>query len=94
MAKKRYDEATCLRLISRGGKCLINYQNHMIEVDTNNTPGIHTWGKIDYLCHFCGWRYLFKNFHITPKATQKVTQKSDNDNQERKKKINKVKRMK
>lgn len=61
MAKKRYDEATVLRLISRGGKCFVNHGNRMIEVNKDNLPGIHTWGKIDYLCNYCGWRYMFKS---------------------------------
>ena len=57
MAKKNYDEASVLRSISN--RVGINYTNRVLTVDLNNPKiGNGTWGKIDYLCHYCGWMWM------------------------------------
>lgn len=57
MAKKNYDEASVLRSISN--RVGINYANRVLTVDLNNPKiGNGTWGKIDYLCHYCGWMWM------------------------------------
>ena len=57
MAKKNYDEASVLRSISN--RVGINYANRILTVDLNNPKiGNGTWGKIDYLCHYCGWMWM------------------------------------
>lgn len=57
MAKKNYDEASVLRSISN--RVGINYASHILTVDLNNPKiGNGTWGKIDYLCHYCGWMWM------------------------------------
>ena len=50
MAKK-HDERKDLKCVSRVAK--IN-GNHII-VPTNDVIGIHTWGRIDFLVHYCGY---------------------------------------
>ena len=50
MAKK-HDERKDLKCVSRVAK--IN-GNHII-VPTNAVIGIHTWGRIDFLVHYCGY---------------------------------------
>ena len=50
MAKK-HDEKKDLRMVSRVAE--IN-GNHII-VPTNAVIGIHTWGRIDFLVHYCGY---------------------------------------
>lgn len=57
MAKKNYDEASVINSIrNRVG---IDYANHILRVNPDH-PGIGngTWGKIDYLCHYCGWHWI------------------------------------
>lgn len=57
MAKKNYDEASVLRSISN--RVGINYASRILTVDLNNPKiGNGTWGKIDYLCHYCGWMWM------------------------------------
>lgn len=50
MAKK-HDERKDLKCVSRIAK--IN-GNHII-IPTNTVIGIHTWGRIDFLVHYCGY---------------------------------------
>lgn len=50
MAKK-HDERKDLKCVSRVAE--IN-GNHII-VPTNAVIGIHTWGRIDFLIHYCGY---------------------------------------
>ena len=50
MAKK-HDEKKVLKCVSRVAE--IN-GNHII-IPTNSVIGIHTWGRIDFLVHYCGY---------------------------------------
>ena len=50
MAKK-YDEKKDLKCVSKVAE--IN-GNHII-IPTNTVIGIHMWGRIDFLVHYCGY---------------------------------------
>ena len=50
MAKK-HDEKKDLKCVSKVAE--IN-GNHII-IPTNAVIGIHTWGRIDFLVHYCGY---------------------------------------
>lgn len=50
MAKK-HDEKKDLKCVSKVAE--IN-GNHII-IPTNSVIGIHTWGRIDFLVHYCGY---------------------------------------
>lgn len=50
MAKK-HDEKKDVRIVSRIAKI---DGNHII-IPTNAVIGIHTWGRIDFLVHYCGY---------------------------------------
>ena len=50
MAKK-HDEKKDLKCVSRVAEINGNY----IIVPTNSVIGIHTWGRIDFLVHYCGY---------------------------------------
>lgn len=57
MAKK-HDERKDLKCVSKVAE--IN-GNHII-IPTNAVIGIHTWGRIDFLIHYCGYiLYRAKN---------------------------------
>lgn len=55
MAKK-HDERKDLRSVSRIAR--IN-GNHIIIGD-KSAVGIHTWGKIDFLVHYCGYHVHYE----------------------------------
>ena len=48
---KKHDEKKDLKCVSKVAE--IN-GNHII-VSTNSVIGIHTWGRIDFLVHYCGY---------------------------------------
>ena len=57
MAKK-HDERKDLKCVSR----VAEIDGNRIIVPTNVVIGIHTWGKIDFLIHYCGYiLYRAKN---------------------------------
>ena len=58
MAKK-HDENKDLRCFSRVGK--INYSDKTLRASKNVTIGIHMWGRIDFLTHYCGWIFIWDN---------------------------------
>lgn len=56
---KKHDESKDLRLVSR--VCRIDYAQHQLSAPKWATIGIHMWGKIDYLIHYCGWTFIWNN---------------------------------
>lgn len=56
---KSYDENKCLRSVSRVAR--IDYGTNSIQAGKTAIIGIHTWGKIDYLVNYCGWRFYWNN---------------------------------
>ena len=48
---KKHDEKKDLKCVSKVAE--IN-GNHII-ISTNSVIGIHTWGRIDFLVHYCGY---------------------------------------
>ena len=57
MAKK-HDERKDLKCVSR----VAEINGNRIIVPTNAVIGIHTWGRIDFLIHYCGYiLYRAKN---------------------------------
>lgn len=50
MAKK-HDERKDLKCVS----CIVKIKGNHIIVRTNTVIGIHMWGKIDFLVHYCGY---------------------------------------
>lgn len=59
MKKKNYDEVSVIRSITKKADVSVNYVNKIIQVkEDSNEVGNGTWGKIDYLCHYCGYIYV------------------------------------
>lgn len=54
MAKK-HDERKDLKCVSK----VAEINGNRIIVPTNAVIGIHTWGRIDFLVHYCGY-YLYR----------------------------------
>ena len=55
----KHDENKCLRSFSRIGK--VNFGDHSLQVSKTATIGIHMWGKIDFLTHYCGYILVWDN---------------------------------
>lgn len=58
--KKHYDEASCVRSLSRKNSCQISMSGNqrIIEVEKDGDLGNGSWGKIDYLIHYCGYSVI------------------------------------
>ena len=56
MAKK-HDESKDLARISR--VCSIDWNDKLIRVRDKSIIGIKTWGRIDFLVHYCGWHCIY-----------------------------------
>ena len=83
MVKKNYDEASVLRSISN--RVGINYASRIITVDINNPKiGNGTWGKIDYLCHYCGWMWM-KSYGVKINTNTNNTPTHKRDDKKKKK---------
>lgn len=59
---KNYDEATVVKkLKSKGVKVVTSPTGHHALVVPPKDPniGIRTWGKIDYLCHYHSYSWIW-----------------------------------
>lgn len=55
----KHDENKDLRLVSRIAK--IDYSNKTIQAPKSAIIGNKTWGRLDYLTHYCGWTFIWNN---------------------------------
>lgn len=70
---KKHDEDKDIRLISRIAK--LDYINKTIQAPKSVIIGNTTWGRIDFLTHYCGWTFIWNNDIIISGRNS-----SDNDN--------------
>lgn len=56
---KKHDESKDIRLLSSIAN--FDYATKSIRVHKKTTIGNNRWGRIDYLCHYCGWRFVWDN---------------------------------
>lgn len=52
----KHDEANDVRLLSKVAK--INPSNKTITIPTNAIIGNKRWGRLDFLCHHCGYHLI------------------------------------
>lgn len=81
MKKKNYDEVSVIKSITKKADVSVDYVNKIIQVkEDSNEVGNGTWGKIDYLCHYCGYIY------VRPKTinNRKIINKEFGDDNDRK----------
>lgn len=59
--KRKHDEASVIRsLMKKRGEIKVDAITKTIEVVKDaSSVGIRTWGKIDYLVHYCGYHQIF-----------------------------------
>ena len=70
---KKHDENKDLRLVSRIAK--IDYSDKTIQAPKSAIIGNTTWGRIDFLTHYCGWTFVWNNNIVIIGRNS-----SDNDN--------------
>lgn len=75
---KKHDENKDIRLISRIAK--LDYINKTIQAPKSAIIGNTTWGRIDFLTHYCGWTFVWNNDIIISGRNS-----SDNDNVKKRK---------
>ena len=56
---KKHDENKDLRLISRIAK--VSYYDKTIKAPKSSIIGNRSWGRIDFLVHYCGWMFYWDN---------------------------------
>ena len=68
MSKSRYDEGKVLRQLAKKS-VRIDYAAKVIGVAKGiNDIGIHSWGKLDYLQNYCGWKVILVDMTEIQKA--------------------------
>lgn len=51
---KKYDENKVLRTLSKASNIKVKHDKHVCLLK-NTVVGIHMWGKLDFLSHYCGY---------------------------------------
>lgn len=75
--KRKYDEASVIRALNKKQSIKVDTVNKVVEIQKNATDvGNGSWGKIDYLCHYCGYIYVF----VTSVFKKNVRQTSETEN--------------
>lgn len=60
MRKKTYDEVSVVKALNKKRDVKVSQYDKKIEVTIGTTDcGNGTWGKIDYLVHYCGYVQLW-----------------------------------
>lgn len=73
MANKRhYDEISCVRSLSKKNGCSINKNGNRNTIEFDNTfdLGKGSWGKIDYLVHYCNYIIISSSYIRKNKVIQ------------------------
>lgn len=79
----KHDESKCLNSIRR--VCSVNPSNKLITAQKSTVIGIKRWGMIDYLCHYCGYVFMWGNSAVT-------IDKTSYERKDKKKELKEVKR--
>lgn len=79
----RHDENQDLSILSR--RFTVNRGFKTITIPKDQPVGIRTWGRIDYLTHYCGYRLL--------RGNAVVMTKNDFDDSNKKKNYKQLKKM-
>lgn len=68
----KHDENKCLASISRIAQ--VDYVEKVIYALLSTNIGNKRWGRIDFLTHYCGWRFVWVTGGVTiNKAKSTIT---------------------
>lgn len=74
---KNYDEVSVVRSLSKKSTIAIDTNNKVISIDRKSTElGNGSWGKIDFLCNYRDYSYIFVD-----SVGKRVVAQSDNVNE-------------
>lgn len=77
MAKRKYDEVSVCRSLSKKHDVSVDTHRKVIEVlKDNTTVGNGSWGKIDYLCNYCGYRAIIVK-NISARKSNDIPQRNE-----------------
>ena len=75
---KKYDEASVIKTLNKKGSVNVDTINKVVEiVKDSNDVGNGTWGRIDYLCHYHNYCYVF----VTNLSRKKIIKVKLNDDE-------------
>ena len=85
MAKKSYDESKVLAQLKREWDAEIDFRTKVVRTPLGAPLSIHICGKIDFLEHYCGWRWATytkaKKSENVKKSGGKKTKKTNKYNE-------------
>lgn len=76
MIGKIHDENQDVRILSR--KLRVNAGQKAIYASHSDIIGNKTWGRIDYLCHYCGYHLIWGESGIVDKNSYEDNDKKKN----------------
>ena len=82
----KHDEAKDVRLLSKVTK--INPATKVITINRNQIIGNKRWGRLDFLCNYCGYRVVYSDGVISMMIKDDVDERQKKE----KKRINKMKK--
>lgn len=80
---KKHDEIKDVRLLSR--KMRIDTHNKTIEASKDTIIGNNSWGRIDFLTHYCGYHFVRRG-DIKPISTIYIDRDGNEINKKKAKK--------
>ena len=82
-----HDKAKDVRLLSK--VCKINPATKVITINRSQIIGNKRWGRLDFLCNYCGYRVVYSDGVI---AAMNKSDDSDKREKKEKKRLNKMKK--
>ena len=62
----KHDERRDAQFLSK--KCIVDAITKTITASHSTPLGNKSWGRIDFLCHYCGYLFLYGNTEINKKT--------------------------
>ena len=66
-------DINCLKRI-----CYVNVASKTIQASKNTVIGIKSWGRIDFLCHFKGYHFIWDNGTVVDKSSYEDSSEKNN----------------
>lgn len=71
---KQHDENQDVRILSRN-RIYVNQGQKLIKAPKDTPIGIRAWGRIDYLCHYCAYHFIWDNSAIVDRSNYEDSDK-------------------
>ena len=77
----KHDEAKDVRLLSKVAK--VDVSNKIITIPANIVIGNKRWGRLDFLCHYCGYHLVRPDGTIMSNSPAAEERRSNRDSENR-----------